>query len=109
MEKSYGSLCRQYSDILVIAMHQEMEHFKASFVEEFQWITMEIGKPHSYLGMQLQLYNGFLTVDMIHFIEKMLADIMQLKQYKTPAAKDIFTVNEKAVVLHEKEQKQFHT
>ena len=54
------------------AAREEMERLKAAFVKKFQWITMEIGQSHSYLGMNITLYDGYSTVDMIHFIEKML-------------------------------------
>ena len=96
-------------DILVLATHKEMERLKAKFVEEFQWITMDVGEQHSYLGMQLQFYDRYLTVDMIHFIEKMLVDINQLIHYKIPATKNIFSVDETANALSEKERKEFHT
>ena len=95
-------------DILVIATRSEMERLKQRFIERFQWITMEIGCKHSYLGMQLTLYDGYLTVVMLHFIQKML-DNLSLRHFATPATKDIFCVSDDALALPEHERKQFHT
>ena len=59
--------------------------------------------------MQFQFYDKYLTVDMIHFIEKLLADVNQFTHYKRPATKNIFSVDETANALNEKERKEFHT
>jgi hypothetical protein len=37
------------------------------FTEEFTWITMDVGKKHSYLGMQICFEDGYVTVDMVHY------------------------------------------
>ena len=66
-------------DILVVAMREEMERLKTAFVQKFQWITMEIGSNHSYLGMNITLHIVYSTVDMIHFIEQMLGAVKNLK------------------------------
>jgi len=70
---------------------------------------MEIGSHHSYLGMQITLCEGYLTVEMIHFIQKMLADVPNLKQFTTPATKEILSVTDEAMELPEHERKWFHT
>jgi len=71
---------------------------------------MEVSDSHSYLGMHLVMKDGYALIDMTNFIEKLLethgADITE---YSTPATKDIFTVNEKSVVLSEADRKDFHT
>ena len=53
-------LCRRLStekyvcsDILVIAERSEIERLQKRFTEELTWITMDVGKKHSYLGMQI--------------------------------------------------------
>jgi len=70
---------------------------------------MEIGSHHSYLGMQITLCEGYLTVEMIHFFQKMLADVPNLKQFTTPATKEILSVTDEAMELPEHERKWFHT
>ena len=96
-------------DILVIATREEMERLRARFIAKFQWITMEVGATHSYLGMQIKLFDGYTTIDMIHYIEKMLTEVNSEKTFATPATKKIFDVDETAVVLNEEERKKFHT
>jgi hypothetical protein len=96
-------------DILVIATREEMERLRARFIAKFQWITMEVGITHSYLGMQIKLFDGYTTIDMIHYIEKMLTEVNSEKTFATPATKKIFDVDETAVVLNEEERKKFHT
>ena len=96
-------------DILVIASREEMDRLKARFIKEFQWITMEVGATHSYLGMQIKLYEGYTTIDMKYFIEKMLTEVNSEKTFATPATKKIFDVNDAAVVLNEEERKKFHS
>lgn len=46
---------------------------------------------------------------MIHFIEKMLESVENLKVFSTPANKEIFVVDDKATLLSEAERKRFHT
>ena len=98
-------------DILVLAEEKEIEAIRDAFVEAFQWITMEIGDTHSYLGMVLKLRKGFAIVEMKNFIEKTLESSGEpnLREFMSPAGKDIFTVDPKASLLSEAERKQFHT
>jgi hypothetical protein len=35
----------------MIAEEDEIEHLRKVFVKEFQWITMDVGTSHSYLGI----------------------------------------------------------
>jgi len=87
-------------DILVIADEAEIEQLNQEFIKEYQWITMEIGETHSYLGMQIHLKKGYAIIGMAHFIEKLLAECgeVNLREFTCPAAKDIFMVDEKAEV-----------
>ena len=50
-------------DILVLAEEKETVAIRDAFVEAFQWITMEIGDTHSYLGMVLKLRDGHAIVE----------------------------------------------
>lgn len=91
-------------DILVIADKEEIERLKTRFTEEFTWITMEVGKEHSYLGMQICLDDGVVTVDMIHYISKMLESVKDLEDCSVPANKNIFVVDEMSPALSESER-----
>ncbi len=45
-------------DLLILADQEEFVRLKSAFNEEFRWITIEEGKTHSYLGMQLTFETG---------------------------------------------------
>ena len=94
-------------DILVLTTREEMERLRTKFIEKFQWITIDVGDKLSYLGMQLQFYEGYLTVDMVHLIEKMLADMKQLSQYKTPATKNIFQWMRRQMLWMKRNERSF--
>ena len=70
---------------------------------------MDVGKKHSYLGMQICLEDGYVTVDMIHYIEKMLESVTNLEESSVLANKNIFVVDEKSPLLPVLEHKRFHT
>lgn len=95
-------------DILILADRAEIERLKVNFTKEFTWITMDVGKVHSYLGMQIEFEDGFVKVDMKHFIEKMLGEVDNLQEHPTPADKNVFTVEE-SEKLSETDRKKFHT
>ena len=96
-------------DILVIAERAEIERLQQRFVNEFTWITIDIGKKYSYLGMQICFEDGCVLVDMIHYIDKMLDAVDGLVECSVPANKKIFVVDEQSPLLTEQERKQFHT
>jgi len=100
-----------FDDILVFADDEEMKDLKDAFIKEFQWIIMEVGASHSYLGMQITLKDRNAIIDVSNFIEKLLDNCnkKELKKHSSPAGKDIFTVDEKASVLNEAERRMFHT
>ena len=103
------SLLIYVDDILVIAERCEIERLQQRFTEEFTWITIEIGKKHSYLGMQICLEDGCVMIDMIHYISKMLENVSRLKECSVPANKEIFVIDEHSPLLPENERKRFHT
>ena len=98
-------------DILVFADENEVTRIKEAFVKEYQWITMEVSDAHSYLGMQIMLRDGAAVIDMTNFAEKLLLNCGEenLREFTSPAGKDLFNVNEQAVALTEQERKKFHT
>ena len=75
---------------------------------------MEIGKAHSYLGMQIYLEDGCVTMDMCNYVERILQNVeekeqVKLKEYATPAGKDLFKTTHKGETLPEDVRKFFHT
>jgi len=98
-------------DILVLADEHEIERIRDAFVQEFQWIMMEVNSVHSYLGMQIIIKDGYAIIEMANFIERMLelSGEKNLRDFMSPAGKDILTVDETATALQETERKLFHT
>jgi hypothetical protein len=77
--------------------------------EEFRWITLEIGKSHSYLGMQLNFGSGFVTIDMTFYVHKVLSEYQDVISTMIPARKDLFRVNKASNLLKSGEARKFHT
>jgi len=97
-------------DILVLADKDETERLRQAFIAEYQWITMEYGSVHSYLGMKIIFKEGYSIIDMTHFVEKLLDDYgEEILEHNCPATKQLFLVDEKAPVLPEPVRKKFHT
>jgi hypothetical protein len=96
-------------DILMIVTEEEVTRLHGLFVEEFRWITMEVGRKQSYLGMQISFRSGEVRVDMKSYIEKILITFgKELVQYQNPGRKDLFMVEEEDN-LSSDEVKTFHT
>lgn len=66
-----------------------MKRLRARFIAKFHWIMMEVGATNSYLGMQIKLFDGYATINMIHFIDKMLTEVNSAKTFETPATKNL--------------------
>jgi hypothetical protein len=96
-------------DILIIATNEEIERLRKCFTEVFQWITLDVGDVHSYLGMQLTFVKGAVKIDMTFYIEKVLADYAEVEPQTVPARKNLFSVDGKSEVLNQGEAKKFHT
>jgi hypothetical protein len=96
-------------DILILADRAEITRLQEIFTKEYTWITLDVGTKHSYLGMQIKFLGDHVTMDMIHYIETMLMALQNMKEFSTPADKDIFVVDEQAKVLTEVERKRVHT
>jgi len=96
-------------DILMIVAEEEVTRLHGLFVEEFRWITIEVGKEQSYLGMQISFRSGEVHVEMKNYIEKILATFGgDLVPYQNPGRKDLFMV-EQHNVLSSEDMKTFHT
>jgi hypothetical protein len=95
-------------DILVIGDDKEFERLRAEFMKEFRWIMMEVSNVLSYLGMLVELHDGYVIIDMLFSIEKILKDYEDFGKQGTPGSKSTFEVDESAEVLSELEKKKFH-
>jgi len=96
-------------DILILATVDEIRRIEDFFTEEFRWITLEIGKSHSYLGMQLNFGSGFVTIDMTFYVDKVLSEYQDVISTMIPARKDLFRVNKASELLKPGAARKFHT
>jgi hypothetical protein len=40
-------------DVLIIATEKEIKGLEESSIKEFKWVTLDVGRVHSYLGMKI--------------------------------------------------------
>jgi len=58
-----------------VCWHFQMDYFvsrRQSFLRTFKWITLSVGDSHSYIGMQISVRNGIVTLDMRYYLGKIL-------------------------------------
>jgi len=67
-------------DLLIFAMHDELDKLKEAFTHEFKWITMDVGCVQSYTGMQLKFEDGQFKVDMTYYLGKVLQKYHGLRE-----------------------------
>ncbi len=78
-------------------------------MQEFTWITMEVNNSHSYLGMQISQRNCIATIDMSNFIDKLIIDCTNLREYTSQAEKNAFLVDPEAELLNKTDSGLFYT
>ncbi len=61
-------------DTLLIADQQELDRLEVEILKEFQWITMSKGDSHAYIGMQVSIRSGVVTLDMKYYLDCILKD-----------------------------------
>jgi len=95
-------------DILLFADLDEIKRMERVFIREFKWITMQVGNQQSYLGMQISLGDGYTTITMSNYVDKLLKEYEEVTDKKTPGKKGVFLVDEQARELLTDERKAFH-
>ena len=97
------------NDLLSFATQDELDRLKLAFTEEFRWITMDIGKMHSYLGIQLAFKAGWVKINMTYYLEKVLKGFNDLMPEVLPGKKNLFASSLDSPLLSEGEKASFHT
>jgi hypothetical protein len=59
-------------DIVIFADEVGLKCIESFCKEEFTWITINVGNIVSYLGMQIMLEQGVVTVGMTYYLKKVL-------------------------------------
>jgi hypothetical protein len=97
-------------DILMIADAEELARLEREFVCTFKWITMSVGPSHSYIGMQISVRGGTVTLDMRYYLHKILECCNAPKTAAVmPGGKDTFLVDSSSRPLNEVRKQRFHT
>ncbi len=68
----------------------------------------EGGNQHSYLGMQIELNDGYMTIDMSGYVNKVLQEYGDVTVKLVPGKKGMFLVDMETRPLSEVERKLFH-
>jgi hypothetical protein len=97
-------------DVLIIATAGEIKRLHKLCIDEFQWVTLDTGKRHSYLGMQLEFLAGKVRVDMSSYTEKVLDFYAKvLEPRRVPGKKGVFLVSKSSAAVNLDEKQRFHT
>jgi hypothetical protein len=97
-------------DMLIIASEQEIERLHELCVHEFRWITLEKGRSHSYLGMQLEFADGEVHVDMSNYVDKVIEVYSkELEGRRAPGRKGVFLISEDSIEVGMELKQLFHT
>jgi hypothetical protein len=82
-------------DILLFADLAGKKRHGTSFIQEFKWITIQVGNQQSYLGMQIDLGDGDATIAMSSYIDKPLLENGDVTDKMTPGKIEVFLVEGK--------------
>lgn len=62
---------------------------------------MEMGKDHLYLGMQIKIGEGKVTIDMSFYLDKILQESTDLKVETLPGKKNLLVLSTESPLLDE--------
>jgi hypothetical protein len=91
-------------DILALVDRKEVEIMRARLVERFGTVQFEVARKLSYLGMQIEIREKGVVVDMSYYAKKILEDV-EASAAESPGTKAMFIVDEKAKLLEEEGRK----
>jgi hypothetical protein len=94
-------------DILALVDQDEAKKLRKLFDKRFGKVQFELGKKHSYLGMQICIAEEGIIVDMTFYAKKIL-ECEDVQEMRSPATKLMFIVKENSRLLSEEDRKQFH-
>ncbi len=72
------------------------------------WITIDVDNKHLFHVMQVSLEQDIATIDMTNFINELIDDCMNLREYTSPAAKNAFMVDPESELLNKADRRLFH-
>jgi hypothetical protein len=96
-------------NVFNITLKEEVNRLEKRSIEEFRWVSLEVGKLHSYLGMQLDFEKGCVKIRMNSYIKSLLEGFTELRLYQGLAEKKFSTADQQEKVLSIADLKCFHT
>lgn len=104
------TVCFHIDDLLVTSTSEAhldtlVKHLESSFSN----LTVNRGKQHSYLAMNIVEEHDTITVDMTAYIDKCIGSRTFGRAASSPARDDIFSEPEDATPLNEEERAKFHS
>jgi hypothetical protein len=95
-------------DILLFALCAEIDRVQKFMEKEFKWITVIEGNVQSYLGMNIEVSNHKVSIDMSYYTQQLLLEFTKVPDYSTPAIKECFHCTA-SVKLDLESKRKFHT
>jgi hypothetical protein len=98
-------------DLLITSVSDDnidyvIESLRANFTE----ITVSRGNKHSFLGMNIEIGDKYLTVDMKNYISKVLEDVRgPVRHAFSPASSKLFDVRADSKLLDDDNKVYFHS
>jgi hypothetical protein len=86
-----------------------VEEFATMLEANFGHVTINRGKRHSYLGMNIVIRDDGIALDMIAYLEKAIGAKASGKKVTTPAEGTLLEVNEDSPALSTEEAVDFHS
>ena len=97
-------------DILALCVNQVvLDDLHKALLGVFEEVSYKTGNKLSYLGMVLEFEDCRTTVTMGGYVDVMLGDFGEVKEYTSPALGDVFEINAGSPDLEAAEAKFFHT
>jgi hypothetical protein len=97
-------------DLLITCLKQDViDSMEKMLKENFTAITINKGKSHSYLAMNMEVTRDGIHLDMIAYIKKCLEGRSVGRKANSPATDTLFEVPEDGVLLGDEEKKAFHS
>ena len=91
----------------MVADKKEFEFLKKHLERKFGKISMEVSDNLSYLGMQIEMKDGEVSINIFFCVEQMVKDHVGPMR-ASPGTKSTFVVDLESPALPEKERKATH-
>ena len=95
-------------DCLIMGDLAEINRINTIFQQEWDKTTLKVGKVVSYMGMLLEVHDGFATISMKSYIEGMQVGINYINDKATSSMSDLFEVSIESPKLSEPDGHHFH-